>query len=116
MHRNCIEADPKYSSKYGGKLLLSHPIILHGKIYSKAVNQSGNDVIKSNPRLVHQVLANNFPSTGNLWLQTSNNSKSRVVILSNNNLRRSTTRINNYLGDKLRTIGWIKPGALAGNY
>jgi hypothetical protein len=46
-------------------------------------------------------------------LQTPNKSKSKVVILSDRQLKGCTKRINNCLSDKFRTIGWIKPGALA---
>jgi hypothetical protein len=63
------------------------PTILNGKIYPEAVNQPANCAIKRNPTLVNEVLINNFPSTGNLRLQTSNKSKSRVVILSDSHLR-----------------------------
>jgi hypothetical protein len=39
--------------------------------------------------------------------------KSRIVILSKSHLKGCTKRVNNYLSDKIRTFGWIKPGALA---
>jgi hypothetical protein len=35
------------------------------------------------------------------------------MIFTDNHLRGCTMRINNYLGDKFRTIDRIKPGALA---
>jgi hypothetical protein len=60
--------------------------------------------MKSNLSVVNEVSVNNFPSAGNLWLQTSNKNKSRVV-LSDSHLRGCTTRISNYLGDKFRTVG-----------
>jgi hypothetical protein len=62
------------------------PVLLNGKVCSTAVNQSQNDVIKSNLSVVNEVSVNNFLSTGNLWLQTSNKTKSRVVILSDSHL------------------------------
>jgi hypothetical protein len=34
-----------------------------------------------------------------------------VVMLSKSHLRGCTTTLNNYLGDKFRTIDWNKPGA-----
>jgi GMP synthase-like glutamine amidotransferase len=46
-------------------------------------------------------------------MQTPNKNKSRLVILSDSHLRGCTKRINNYLSDRFRTIGWIKPGVLA---
>jgi hypothetical protein len=54
---------------------------------------------------------NNFFSTGNLWLQTQNKSKSRVAILSDSHLKGCTTRIRNYLGDTFRAVGWLELGA-----
>jgi hypothetical protein len=89
------------------------PTILNGKIYSKTVNKAVNCAIKRNPRLVNEVSIINFPSTGNAQLQSPNKSKSKVVILSNSHLQGCTERRNNYLSDKFRTVGWIKPGALA---
>jgi hypothetical protein len=58
-------------------------------------------------------LENNLTLIGNLQMQTPNKNKSRVVILSDSHLKGCTKRINNYLSDKFRTFGWIKPGALA---
>jgi hypothetical protein len=69
--------------------------------------------IKRNPGLVNKVSVINFPSTGNARLQSPNKSKSKVVILSDSHLKVCTERINNYLSDKFRTIGWIKSGSLA---
>jgi hypothetical protein len=88
------------------------PTILNGKIYSKTVNKAVNCAIKRNPRLVNGGLVINFPSTGNARLQSPNKSKSKVVILSDSPLKGCTERINNYLSDKFRTIGWIKAGTL----
>jgi hypothetical protein len=46
-------------------------------------------------------------------MQTPIENKSKVIILSDSHLKRCTKRINNYLSDKFRTFGWIKPGTLA---
>jgi hypothetical protein len=86
------------------------PAILNGKIILKQLSM--NSAIRRNSRLVNEVSVNNFPSTGNARLQTPNKSKSKVVILSDSHLKGCTKRINNYLSDKFRTVGWIKLGAL----
>jgi hypothetical protein len=46
-------------------------------------------------------------------MQAPNKNKHRVVILSDSHLKGCTKRINNYLSDKFRTLGWIKPGVRA---
>jgi lysophospholipase L1-like esterase len=46
-------------------------------------------------------------------MQAPNKNKSRAVILSDSHLKGYTNRINNYLNDKFRAFGWIKPGTLA---
>jgi hypothetical protein len=46
-------------------------------------------------------------------METPNKNKSRVVILSDSNLKGCTKRINNCPSVKFRTFGWIKPGELA---
>jgi hypothetical protein len=88
------------------------PVILNGKLRSKVVKESVNCANKRNPRLVNEVLVNNLPLTGNLGLQTPNKSKSRVTILSDSHLKGCTMKINTYLSDKFRTVGWIKTGTL----
>jgi hypothetical protein len=55
----------------------------------------------------------NLPLTGSLWLQAPNKNKSRLVILSDSHLKVCAERINNYLSEKFRTFGWIKPRAVA---
>ena len=45
--------------------------------------------------------------------EVSNRRRSKVVILSDSHLKGCTERIDNHLKDKFRTIGWIKPRALA---
>jgi hypothetical protein len=60
--------------------------------------------IIGNPRLVNEVSENNLQLTGDLRMQTSNKSKSRVVILSDSHLKGYTKRINNYLSDKLEHL------------
>jgi hypothetical protein len=89
------------------------PIILNGKIYPKAGNKLEGCAIIGNARLVNEVSENNLPLTGNLWMQTPNKNKSRLVILSDSHLRECTKRINNCLSDKFRAFGWMKPGVLA---
>jgi hypothetical protein len=46
-------------------------------------------------------------------MQTPNRNTFRVVISRDSHLKGCTKRINNYLNNKFRTFGWIKPGALA---
>jgi hypothetical protein len=87
------------------------PTTLNGKIYPKAVKKP-ELYDQRGPRLANEVLVNNLTLTGNLRMQAPN--KSKVVILSDSHLKGCNKRINNYLSDKFRTFGWIKPGALAG--
>jgi hypothetical protein len=75
--------------------------------------KSVNGAIKRNRRLVNEVSVSNFPSTGNTQLLTPNKSKPKVVILSDSHLKGCIERIHNYLSDKFRTIGWIKPGSIS---
>jgi hypothetical protein len=70
------------------------PVILNGKLRSKAVNKSVNCANKRNPRLVNKVSVNNLPSTGNIGLQTPNKNKSSVTILSDSHLKGCTKGIN----------------------
>jgi hypothetical protein len=82
-------------------------------MYPKAAKKPESCAIRGSPRLVNEVSENNLTLTGNLWKQTPNKNKSRVVILSDSHLKGCTRRVNNYLCDKFRTFGWIKPGVLA---
>jgi hypothetical protein len=72
-----------------------------------------NCAIKRNVRQADEVSVNNFPSTVNSRTHSSAKRRSKVVILGDSHLTGCTVRIDNYHGDKFRTTGWIKPGALA---
>jgi hypothetical protein len=46
------------------------------------------------------------------WVANTKKSKSRVTVLNDSHSKGCTMKINTYLRDKFRTVGWIKPGAL----
>jgi hypothetical protein len=89
------------------------PIILNGKIYSNVANKSVNCATKRNVRQADEVSVNNFPSVVNFRMHSSACRRSKVVILGDSHLKGCTERIDNHLGDKFRSTGWIKPGVLA---